>query len=249
VFQEGSILLPTYSTARALSILATQLGAISVSIGEMQTTSMTMTDADAAVMQRIQSTLGKRGRPEASQDWAVTCYDCLTTTEASGRNPVNCPVCGSFHIKARSGYKMVTTDPGKTIGHGWKNTRFIGGFWEQPNIDPASESKIEPKFESFDLDETQRIQTLEKSSLYKQVEKLVNVGAFPRIIAFRLLDAGFAVLAQDQTVRQANRLKAIAKHFENGGSQKNVSLAVDPKDVDLFDVQTILPRLNPIKYV
>jgi len=249
VFQEGAILTPSYSTARALGILANELGAKSISIGEMMTTHLVMNDADAAVMQRIQNTLGKRGRPEASQDWAVTCYDCLNTTETTGRNPVNCPVCGSFHIKARVGYKNVTEDPGGTIGNGWKNTRFIGGFWESANIDPQSDVKISPKFETLDLDESNRVSKLQKSQLYKQVEKLVNVGALERVLAFRFLDAGFVVLSQDQTTRQSNRLKAIAKHFENGGSEKNVSLSVDPNSVDLFDIETILPRLNPIRYV
>lgn len=236
ISQEGALVLNTDSEARALGHLAEELGAKAVTIARMEVEELGMTQQDQLVMNRIQSTLGRRGRPETPKNWLVTCLDEMRSYEEWGRWPVNCKHCGSFHIATHEGNQVTGALSGKTLLDQWRGSRFTTGSFEEPIIDPAgielTADKIELVPEYRDV-----VKKLENSTLAYEVNAALALGAISQEKAFRYLDYGIASLRLDPTVRVHNRLHGIEKHFMAGGNEDGINIKGKADDVDRFDIQ------------
>lgn len=235
-FQEGAILTVSESEARGLAWLAKDCGAKSVSIGKIEFSEMLMTNADAAVLNRIQQTLGKRGRPVKDvqdQDWTVTCLDEMKSFESFGREPVHCPSCGSFHIRLREGKRPVSfsNQDSKSLVKAWTDLRWSTGKFEEPQIDPVNGLELSADYVGGD--DRDMIYRIEKSTLYQQISQS-NIS---REKALRFLDIAFGVASVDPADRQHSRISAITRFIEIGGDQSKIkNLMVDPYDLDAFDL-------------
>lgn len=241
IAQEGALICNSQSEARSLGFLARQLGAKSIMVGKLETTVMEMTNEDALAIQRIEATLGKRGKPAAGsgeKEWTVTCMDEMTSHYFRGRNPVNCPHCGSFRITAREGSPATYTDNGAEIGEVWAWTRFVYGQFEEPQMGEQvdADAPLPPQLSFMGTEEAKKIEALRGSTLYNQITSLIGAGEITRKQAFRWLDLGYAVMTLPKPQRQAGRLAGIQTYFERGGSPVGVELVARDGDIDLFDL-------------
>lgn len=235
-YQEGAILTTSESEARGLAWLAKDCGAKTVSVGKIEFGEMMMTNSDAEVLNRIQMTLGKRGRPTKDiqdQDWSVTCLDEMKSFETYGHEPVHCPNCGSFHIRNREGKRPITNSnqDEKSLIAAWTNLRWSTGKFEAPVLDPTNGFELKADFIAGN--DRDMIYRLEISTLYKQI----NQSCVSREKALRFLDVALGIAQIDATERQHDRIRAITRFIEIGGDQSKIkNLMVDPYDLDAFDL-------------
>lgn len=253
IFQEGAILVPQEGTAKVLACLATECGARAVSIGHITLTDdIGLTANDKAALDRVQAVLGKRGRPVPSADWAVVCYDCLETNSVNGRQPVSCPHCSSFHIKIRQGFPVITYDTNDDVYTAWQKQRFLTGSYERPILDINSAEKMTPEFQV--LTEFKTISTLDTLANCEIISKIIQAvlrNDLPRWVALSWLDAAYCTLFDTpSSERQNNRIQAIAKYFEKGGTDYTKSLNAKQGEVDFLDIWNKVPStISPIDFL
>ena len=235
VSQEGALILNTESEARALAHLATDLGAKAVTLGHMEITELSMSREDQIVMNRIQSTLGRRGRPETPKNWVVTCLDEMISYEVWGQWPVHCKTCGSFHVSIHEGNQVTGSLSGTDLWSQWSRSRFMTGTFENPVIVAGG---LPLKSEAIEIVNEYRgtVEILKNSALTFQVYSALSLGNITEVEALRFLDYGLASLKLPAEKRSHNRLKGIEKYFLAGGAEDNIILTIKPTEVDAFDI-------------
>ncbi|HLF28190.1 MAG TPA: hypothetical protein VJG32_17815 [Anaerolineae bacterium] len=237
IVQEGCIITPSESLARTIGLIACDAAReegipLTVQIAEASFEPIRMTREDRIAMNRIEETLGKRGRPEAEIDWTVVCMECMTTSAVHAAHAVNCPKCGAMRIRIRAGAPVKFHDAGSGDAlDAWLRTRFSpysGGRWEIPLLDKRSADRP-PTPAPTDEREKAVVDALRGSPLLGQIAKL------DRADALCILDAVFVARGYwSAERRQEERIKAAALYFQRGGSPANISLAELPSP-DLLD--------------
>ena len=230
--QEGAIICVRESTARSLGHIATELGAKAVTVARLEVCEMSMTQADQAALERITRTLSKRGRPAKDEpsDWVVTCRDEAVTYQLTEhREPSYCPHCASFNVSIRNGLKnAVSYNRSLDVIGNWVATRFLGGGFEIPLIDPNAPPA---NGEVWDAEENRLIKVLGKSTL---AQEIAAFGSFE--IAMHLLDLGFINLQLAQSERLTRRIHSITDFIGKGGDPLKYTLVCQPDDVSLIDL-------------
>lgn len=246
VHQEGALFLESLSQAKTLALLAKSMGAVTVTVGETRILNTLMTNQDRDALTRIHTTLGRRGRPPKDDNYAVTCHDCLHTTEVLGQEPPNCELCGSFRITVRQGKKVrlkSITDQDMPLMRQWLNTRFVTGVWEEPLINDKQEREVK-KVEYSELD-TNVQQTIYRvlgikqggTTLLNQLSYALEQKRIDGAKALRYLDVAYRVVQLDIRERLDKRALAIAEWYRQGQDEnEHTSLFVDEENVDAFDL-------------
>lgn len=248
--QEGAIILQKESAARALGYLARSMGAKAVTVGYTVPIELKMTNDDAAVMNRIKTTLERRGRPPEKQDWVISCRDCGRTSPYNGARPSHCPHCNSFLFWQRTGIQVVLKDyRGLNLFDNWITSRFVTGGWEKPIINRDNPDAIDcPAKDAKEIDisdpkASEHAKSIKKTRLYQQVhEAYYNRQTINREQAMALLDAGFLVLFRDEEKRKNNRIRSITNYIQNDGNMDGVQL-INDSTIDSFDVYSIVGSL------
>jgi hypothetical protein len=242
IHQEGAIVVDNESSARILGHLAYELGARAVSVGTLHLSELEMSTEDTHALNRIQSVLGKRGRPTAAkQIFAVTCHDCLCTTEYEGFNPINCPKCGSFKIEYRLGTPVLFKSIDKNW-KGWVASRFSTSSFEIPTVDTTNGIDLNlAGFGFVNGENERRVKFLKDSDL---AGALAKVGSkLTDNEKLRVLDFGYKVLGLTKEDRQARRFEGMAAYFQAGGKQNGYMLTAEENNVDMFDIYRESPEI------
>lgn len=237
IFQEGCIITPSESLARTIGLMASRLAdeegiTLTVQIAQAHFEPIRMTREDRVAMNRIESTLGKRGRPDPEIDWTCVCMECMSTSHVRASHVVNCPNCGAMRIRIRAGAPVrFHDDGGGDMFAAWLRTRFSpysGGRWEIPVFDRRSSDRPPAPAPTDDAEKTV-IESLRRSAL---VAKLAQMD---RDVALSILDAVLIARAYwPAERRQAERIKAATLYFQRGGEPARISLAETPEP-DLLD--------------
>lgn len=107
IMQEGAIYCVSRSLARGLALVAKEYGAKSVEVANVTNMSpIEATAEDIEALKRINSILGRRGRPPAkiTRDVIFTCYEELISKQLTVDGKIlNCPTCGSLSVKMMYG--------------------------------------------------------------------------------------------------------------------------------------------------
>lgn len=236
IFQEGCIITPSESLARTIGLIAKRLAddediPLTVQIGQATFEPIRMRPEDRIAMNRIEQTLGKRGRPDMETDWTIVCMECMTTSQVRAAHAINCPKCGAMRIRVRAGSPVKLRIPSGDAFTAWWYTRFTpysGGCWEIPVTKGAVDFPTDEPRPMNDR-EKELIEALRCSKLRKQIERL------DQLEALRILDAVLvARVYWPVERRQEERIKAATLFFQRGGSPANISLAEVPEP-DLLD--------------
>ncbi len=121
--QGGILFFDNLSQARAVALLAENMGASSIKLGKFSEISPLAEKAKAEMSERFEQTLGRRGRPPLPSPYTVTCMDEMETFEVN-HQPLFCPSCGSFSVNFREGTKDRFKTPEGTMLQIWLTTRF-----------------------------------------------------------------------------------------------------------------------------
>ena len=212
IYQEGAIMVSSYSLARALADYANFLGAVNVRIAQMDMMDQfEKTRADAQIMNRIESVFGRRGRPPEPVKWAVTCQECMSVTSQEVPAVVNCANCGGLRINSRKGQAVVYADPGGDVFTAWLRTRFSGPHWEPVEI--SQDGTEAPALELCNYDDKDAVIALENAPALDIIRKM------DRASAFLFLDAIYANLSfYSPEERSAHRIKAAVKYYQLGAT-------------------------------
>jgi predicted RNA-binding Zn-ribbon protein involved in translation (DUF1610 family) len=243
IFQEGCIICPAQSTARAIAFLAREMldemenikGTPTVSICRLAMTSnFTMTRQDEQVMERIENVMSKRGRKPPATWWAVSCTECGKATDIEHWSPVNCPNCGGFLIHIRRGHTVRYCDPGGDVFDAWVRTRFAGPHWEPAPW--SADGLAAPPLTAVNLagrEETAATR-LQSSPVMDKIRQM------PRETAVAFLDAILINRAhRDTEARMNGRITAATEFFRRNGNPTAVSLA-ERDEPDLLDATNVL---------
>ena len=241
VHQEGALFLESLSQAKTLALLARDMGAVTVTIGETRILDMMMSMEDRAALARIRATLGRRGRPPKEDYFSTTCRDCLHTVESYGQEPPNCVLCGSFRISVRVGKRVrIKEITGDTLMRQWLNSRFVTGSWEEPELvqDGADTKQVE--YNDLDVQVQTAIHNVlgvsrGGTTLLSQLSDALKNDRVDQKKALRYLDVAYRVVQLDIRERLDQRAHAIADWYRKGNTQE-VSLFVDEENVDAFDL-------------
>lgn len=240
IFQEGLILTPSESLARTLAFLARdKFEAAAVAVGEaVINPAFTMSREDAAIINRISRTLGKRGRKPKPQDWVVTCIEEMTTYGVNESQPIQCPHCRGMRIRVRPGTRTGYRDDHDDILALWIRTRFAGPHWEPAGVDMLTDiDPVPPAIDDIefgsDLD-SEFVAGLQNSGIAEQIEHL------PRFKQLELLDAVYVARRfTNSAKRQTARINAVAKYFQYGGTRSDFAIAETPIP-DLLDTAAVM---------
>lgn len=236
IMQEGAIICASESLARHIAHMAEEAfteikdlkGQPSVSIGRIAISeNFNMTPQDAAILDRIEGVLGRRGRKTPAEQWTITCTECVAVTEEATHAPVNCPVCSGFLIQARRGFITPYADPGGDVFQAWLRLRFTGGHFEP--VPPKNDGRPTPNTVTLTAESQATADLIASSPVLRKIE------AMPRDIAFHFLDGLYINrLHRSTEQRLANRVQAATTFFLRGGSPADVSLT-EPAFPDLID--------------
>lgn len=138
ILQEGAIIVPTESLARVLAVMARNMGAASVQVGEIQFAPyLAPSETDRAVAERINDIMGRRGPKPPKTDYTTVCPECLAVSHVeSGYPPLTCPRCHGTAISVRPGFPRSYLYAGGLPGEFWLHSRFAHGEWEPSLIAP-----------------------------------------------------------------------------------------------------------------
>lgn len=211
IYQEGAIMVSSYSLACALAQYAKKLGAKNVRTVALEVLDrMESSKRDAQIMNRIENIFSKRGRPPARQNWAVTCLECMSVGDQEVAAVVNCHNCGGLRVNSRKGSTAVYADPGGDVVLAWLRTRFSGPHWEPSEI--VEDGKEALPLELCHHDDKDGWIAMEDSAVMDIVEKM------DRQSAFLFLDAIYVSLsAYSHRERLDKRIKAAVHYYALGG--------------------------------
>lgn len=214
IFQEGAVITASETLARTIAGYATDEGAVNVSIGRVQLDdTFTRTPQDAAILNRIEQIMGKRGKRPPEELWAVACTECVQLNSVTHWAPINCPNCGGLLVHARRGQVTTYADPGGDILSAWKRTRFTGPHWEPAPIHPTGDCT--PATVTILSDkERDAVELIEGSPAL--LDKLRRM---PRDTAISFLDGIMINRAyRGREARQAARIEAATAYFMRDGN-------------------------------
>lgn len=217
IYQEGAIMVSSYSLARTLAIYAKEEGATNVRIASLEVLdALERNQKDTQIVNRIESVFGRRGRPPASHKWAVTCLECMTITAQEAPTAVNCGHCGGLRINARKGAPVTYADPGGDLFTAWLRLRFSGAHWEPAEI--GENGQEAPALEFCNYDDKDAVKALEGSAVLAQIETM------DRATAFLFLDAIYVNLSHyTKEERIEKRIRAAVEYYRLGG-ETNINI-------------------------
>ena len=225
VFQEGSILCDSYSAARLIASLASELGARSVSVGNIELTDFHMTQLDLNALEGISKTWSKRG-PKFHDDagnYCVTCLEEGKTFEVDAlATPVICPSCNGTHFTVRKGSTADVAVKAFDFD-GWLSSRFYGTGFEIPRVSVDPDKALpSPDIASFDPKLTYK--------LY-EVNSVANSLNLSGVDLFGFLDAAYTSMQLDATSKLNKRIEALRIYFQAGGQKPYSMVSRDIPDV------------------
>jgi hypothetical protein len=212
IYQEGAIMVSSFSLARLLKSYAKREGAINVRIAAIEMIeAWEDTAADRELLGRIENVFGRRGRAPEPEKWAVTCSECLSVTAQEAAAVVSCGNCGGLMIHARRGLPSIYADPGGDVVAAWLRLRFGGAHWEPATIDEAGEEP--PALELCNYDDKGAWIAMENAPALDLIRKM------DRSSAFLFLDAIYVNLTSyDRAERVERRVKAVVEYYRLGGA-------------------------------
>jgi hypothetical protein len=235
VVQEGCVILSSESLAKAVADYAICEGAKVVKIGMMESLdNYYMTTKDAEIMTRLESILGKRGRPSGDPvDWVATCHEEMKSYEVDNvRNVIACPHCGGVDIDARFGSLTAYTFPGGSLINAWVRHRFVNATFERPPEPPEGEKNLPPSVTLSTLEQKDRdaIEIMRNSAYF-----VTALAKMPRNVAATVCDGVFkALVYTDADRRRDERIKAVVELYERGVDPRKVSVIDKPDKVDIL---------------
>lgn len=234
IFQEGAVIAASESLARTIAMIATDEGAVNVSIGRVKLDEhFFRTRQDEAILARIERTMGKRGKKPPAQPWVIACTECVQTNAVNHHAPVNCPNCGGLLIHIRPGQPQRFRDPGGDVFDVWLCSRFAGPHWEPVEFDPAAPL---PPAEVELLNDRER----QAAALIAASPVLEKLRQMPRDVALAFLDAMLVNRAyRDKEARLAARIEAATAFFKRDGNPAAFRLN-EPAQPDLADATAVL---------
>jgi len=261
ILQEGMILCTSYSLARELAIFARDdIGDFLVSkggyppivyLGEAKVTdAFVATEEDRRIIDRMQATLGRRGKKPAKVNYVITCLECLDAhkKEAPRDHIINCPKCGGLKIHWRPGKpKVFHDDSSLDIIELWKRTRFGQQHWEPGRLAYLdAEKKVASKLPQMkDLylggregDTVTLMDNPLSEQVYKVARKIADV---EREGALEFLDAVLVGRTHMRIEHRLNaRIAAATLYFQHSDAPEHAILAELPDRVDVLDAAVTL---------
>lgn len=189
--------------------------------------------ADIAALERMEKVHGTRGR-KVTQDWAVTCYECVASHNSHEAAPCSCPSCNGVHVSYRPGtVPMFRDDESIDPFEFWYRSRFAAGQFEFPMI--GKEGKDVPATVAIrDGWEKEVAGSFDGSPLIDQMKAL----GLSRQQVLYFLDVVFTVRARWGDKRRMNtRIEAITKFMianNDPAALAQISMMEMPQP-DLFD--------------
>jgi len=226
IYQEGTIMVSSYSLARTLAFYAKKQGARNVRIAALDVLdTIEQSQQDTQIMQRIENVFGRRGRPPAKHSWAVSCLECMSLGDQETAAVVNCHNCGGLRINSRKGHSVTYADPGGDVVMAWLRTRFAGPHWEPSDINP--EGQEAPPIELCHHDDKDAWIAMEDSPVLDVIEKM------DRASAFLFLDAIYVNLSAYSYEQRAEKRVRAAVHYYQLGGGGSISIS-EPEAPDLL---------------
>ena len=242
IFQEGAIICASESTARLVYMEAVECGVKAAELFSANPIKWSMTTEDAKVLQRIEGTFGRRGRPTADmikQSWVCTCFEEANTYVVDEQvSVVNCPECSGTSIHARPGDPIKLSFPvEKDIVKAWARHRFASGRFEIPDSAPGSP---EPPALSVPDDDRESA-TLDKILANSDLSKIL--GKIKRETAVAILDAIFCARTYvSRKTRQERRVSAVVYLYEKGVKPSEIGL-LESQDVEFIDAAGVSSKI------
>jgi len=246
IFQESAVMCASEELSRTIAKYANDCGAKSISIVSGIPEAYHMSTDDQRIMERLESMLGRRGRPTrdmARQDWVVTCMDECTVFQVTDAVQVaNCPNCKSPNIFARPGNIPAYAIPKNgNVVDAWKRLRFSSGRFEvceEGQIDPPEASAL-----VIIGDEAKAVNLMQASKKLVDEVKLIEQTS-GRKMALKMLDAVFTAREHlSDNARRDARLQAVIPLYEKGITPQEVSVMESPIEWDVLDGAHIDPRM------
>lgn len=247
IIQEGCILTPSYSLARALAIMARDdFGARAVELG---TTALKehfgATAADLQIMGRVEAKLSMRGRPVDPVTWVVTCHEEMDSFETYESRPIQCPSCSGLRIHVRRGYLRKRSDNDRDIMNMWESSRFLSlPHWEKTPINYDVDNTSYPLIKEYKYIEYDRGRHVDKTRLLirQSTEFLTAVRSInDRSFAVDVLDAVYVARQNlSKPERLEARVKAATLFFRLGGDPVSIEMVEDESKVDFLDAAALL---------
>lgn len=234
IFQEGAILTTSHSQATLIATIATEEGALNVSVGQAKLQdNFIPSREDLQVLNRINQVMGKRGPKPPSEMWTVSCTECAQATTVETPHPINCPNCGGMLIHARRGGAITFADPGGDVFEAWLRTRFAGPHWEPTAVNgkgvPAPV-----------VDEIYSDKERETAVLLKAAPVMAQLRTMGREVAFEFLDAMFVNRSYRSNEKRLNRRMEVAvEFFKRNGNPADFRLT-EPPQPDLVDAAGVV---------
>jgi hypothetical protein len=233
IFQEGCILCKSESLAKVLAVYARDwFHASAVSIGVATvTTNWGMSAADAAIIDRVQTALGKRGRKPPEADYVITCHEEMKVYADTCSRPIQCPGCAGMRIHVRQGHVHKYRDDGQGPAHDlWLRTRFTGAHWEPCAVDGETTPP--------DVDDLELLSAKDSAIAGDMTSDALAaaLASMPRAHALEVLDAIYVArrhTAADK--RGAARLAAVTEYMMMGGDAAGLLLIEQDDEPDLLD--------------
>ena len=186
IYQEGVIITEALSTAQVLGRLANEMGAVNVSIGQLDLIdNKTAFAVDNEILTRLNG-LSRIGRPTGGKaevkDYAVTCMDEVKTFNVrSDGKAIVCPSCSSFNVEYVEGKRKIYGAYTTTINPDplkdkkdfyllWLATRFNEGRFEMPKVYYYLQGYSPAQVENEKRFEIGKLETLSGNSKVEDIE-------------------------------------------------------------------------------
>lgn len=239
VFQESTIMCESESTAKTLAHIAGSMGA-HVQLVSASIVDMNLSTRDAEIMQRLDNTLGRRGRrPGDPSEWCVTCYEeCVSMKHREAFYVVSCPSCASMSFNAVPGDVMRYKVPDGELLEVWMRHRFSRGVFEVPET--SDEYPLPPDNPSVSKSSEQlTLNNFKTNGLLDDIKIVEDVAG--RATALTILDAifcGRTYIPED--VRKERRMRACL-HIMDKDAKAVVNIRESPTMYDILDASHIDP--------
>lgn len=254
IAQEGNVICSSYSLAREIATLAqgimdeiaaewardpekiaegrTYAGRVLLTKLEIDW-DFAPDEQDAAILQRMERVLSKKGKKPPASDYVVTCFEEAKSHYVSASTVVNCPCCSGVQIRSRLGGQNHFADPGGDIIEAWTRMRFATGKFEVP----YAGSELPPVMSEINIlfdNEREVAQFMTFSPIAEQIKRL------DRAEAMEILDAILAARLYWSLGRRSEiRLQAVTAYLTSNMDVTGIMLAEMPT-FDLFDCAPIL---------
>jgi hypothetical protein len=240
-FQEGALLCREESEARTLAHLANEMGAANAMVITYTALDLSMSEQDFAALSRIQSTLGRRGRPPAATPKVTVCHDCGKASDVFGAS-FRCHYCGGTDISQRDGQRTVIrlapNLPGSPLGY--IASRYLETWHEEPDIqqDNPDAVLIDPAGPNYSASHSE-VDAITHTEAYRLAEEAYQKGLITWENLYRIMDIIRLVQTRGSERRTLDRVTVIQRHIRAGGDIAGIRLDSRLDKVDLFDCAAI----------